>query len=95
VILECQWIGGILDEPDGSFVTSRYFLALGVAGLVMASCAACATAGRAPDRTSVDSAIRARTNRGIRVEGAATLPPDIKIEDGLTSEGGGLDRAME
>jgi cobalt-zinc-cadmium efflux system outer membrane protein len=32
----------------------------------------------------VDAAIRARTATGIRLEGAAPLPPDASIEDGLT-----------
>ena len=67
-------------------VTSAYLRAFGAVALAVASCSACATAARAPDRASVDSALRARTNRGIRVEGVSTLPPDVSIDDGLTSE---------
>ncbi len=67
-------------------VTSAYLRAFGAVALAVASCSACATAGGAPDRASVDAAVRARVNRGIRVEGAATLPPDVSIDDGLTSE---------
>jgi cobalt-zinc-cadmium efflux system outer membrane protein len=48
--------------------------------------AACATTGRAPDRSTVDAAIRSRGLSGIRVEGTAPLPPDASIDDGLTSQ---------
>jgi cobalt-zinc-cadmium efflux system outer membrane protein len=48
--------------------------------------AACATTGRAPDRGTVDAAIRNRGLSGIRVEGTAPLPPDASIDDGLTSQ---------
>ena len=43
-------------------------------------------AGQAPDRATVDAALRARTNQGIRVEGTAPLPPDVAVDDGLTAE---------
>jgi hypothetical protein len=49
------------------------------------ACVSCATTGQAPDRSTVDAAIRARTATGIRV-GAAPLPPDASIEDGLTHQ---------
>ena len=48
--------------------------------------AACATSGQVPDRSSIDSAIRTRTNAGIRVEGTEPMPPNVAIDDGLTSE---------
>ena len=54
--------------------------------LSITSCAACASSGQVPDRSSVDSAIRARANAGIRVESAAPLPPNVAVADGLTSE---------
>ena len=48
--------------------------------------AACATTGHAPDRSTVDAALRSRGLSGIRVEGTAPLPPDVSIDDGLTSQ---------
>jgi cobalt-zinc-cadmium efflux system outer membrane protein len=57
-----------------------------LATLAVAACSACATVSQAPDRMTVDSAIRARTSQGIRVEGAAPMPPDVAIDDGLTPE---------
>ena len=58
-----------------------------VAVTTLALCpAACATTGQAPDRGTVDAAIRSRGLSGIRVEGTAPLPPDTSIEDGLTSQ---------
>ena len=48
--------------------------------------AACASSGRAPDRGTVDAALRSRGLSGIRVEGTAPLPPDASIDDGLTSQ---------
>ena len=54
--------------------------------ITLMTCVSCATTGQAPDRGTVDAAIRARTAAGIRVEGAAPLPPDASIEDGLTSQ---------
>ena len=53
--------------------------------LALVSCA-CATTGQAPDRGTVDAAIRARTTQGIRVEAEAPMPPDVTVDDGLTSE---------
>lgn len=50
------------------------------------ACVSCATTARAPDRSTVDAAIRARTAAGIRVDGAAPMPPDTSIDDGLTSQ---------
>jgi len=47
---------------------------------------ACATAGQAPDRGTVDAAIRERATHGIRVDQTAPLPPDVTLDDGLTSE---------
>ena len=54
--------------------------------LSLAGCAACATSGQVPDRSTVDSAIRTRTNAGIRVDGTEPLPPNVAVNDGLTSE---------
>jgi outer membrane protein, heavy metal efflux system len=54
--------------------------------LALASCCACATTGQAPDRGTVDAAIRARTTQGIRVEAETPMPPDVAVDDGLTSE---------
>lgn len=48
-------------------------------------CAACATTDQAPDRTTIDAAIRARASNGIRLEGAPAMPPDASVDDGLTS----------
>jgi outer membrane protein, heavy metal efflux system len=48
--------------------------------------AACASTGRAPDRSTVDAALRSRGLSGIRVEGTAPLPPDSSIDDGLTAQ---------
>ncbi len=47
---------------------------------------ACATTGQAPDRGTLDEAIRARTRQGIRVDSPDPLPPDVTIDDGLTSD---------
>jgi outer membrane protein, heavy metal efflux system len=53
--------------------------------IALLACTACATTGQVPDRGTVDAAIRSRTAAGIRIEGAAPLPPDASIDDGLTS----------
>ena len=59
----------------------------GVAVATLAICAAaCASTGQAPDRGTVDAAIRSRGLSGIRVEGTAPLPPDVAVDDGLTSQ---------
>jgi cobalt-zinc-cadmium efflux system outer membrane protein len=57
-----------------------------VVWLSITSCAACASSGQVPDRSSVDSAIRERANAGIRVESDEPLPPNVAVTDGLTSE---------
>lgn len=54
--------------------------------VALLACASCATTHRAPDRGSLDVAIRARTASGIRVEGAAPLPPDTSLDDGITAQ---------
>lgn len=60
---------------------------LGAAAVALAfGAVSCATAGHAPDRGTLDTAIRGRVLSGIRVEGTASLPPDASIEDGLTSQ---------
>jgi cobalt-zinc-cadmium efflux system outer membrane protein len=61
---------------------------VGTYGVVAAlvGCISCATAGQAPDRGTLDTAIRARASVGIRVEGLAPLPPDASMGDGLTSQ---------
>ena len=46
----------------------------------------CASTGGAPTPADLDAAIRARTASGIRVEGHASLPPDVNPADGLTQE---------
>jgi cobalt-zinc-cadmium efflux system outer membrane protein len=57
-----------------------------VIALVAWNCA-CATTGQAPDRASIDSAIRERASGGIRVESTAPpMPPDVTLDDGLTSD---------
>ncbi len=58
---------------------------LSVALLAVVSCA-CATTGQAPDRGTVDAALRARTTQGIRVDTETTMPPDVAVDDGLTSQ---------
>lgn len=47
---------------------------------------ACASTGHAPDRATLDAAIRDRASSGIRVEGTAPLPPEASLDDGLTSQ---------
>jgi cobalt-zinc-cadmium efflux system outer membrane protein len=49
-------------------------------------CASCASTGKIPDRGTLDAAIRARTTSGIRLEGNRPMPPDARVEDGLTSQ---------
>jgi cobalt-zinc-cadmium efflux system outer membrane protein len=51
-----------------------------------ALCGACATAGRIPDRSTVDAALRAQTSQGIRVDDADAMPPGVVVDDGLTTE---------
>jgi cobalt-zinc-cadmium efflux system outer membrane protein len=65
-----------------------YCRLLQVGGLAVALIlsGACATTGQVPDRRTLDAAIRARATSGIRVEGAAPMPPDASLEDGLTSQ---------
>ena len=46
----------------------------------------CASTGGAPTPADLDAAIRARTASGIRVDGQASLPPDVNPADGLTQE---------
>ena len=46
----------------------------------------CATTGGAPDRSTVDAAIRGRGLSGIRVEGTAAMPPDASLDDGVSSQ---------
>jgi cobalt-zinc-cadmium efflux system outer membrane protein len=50
------------------------------------ACVSCASTGQIPDRGTLDAAIRARASSGIRVEGNAPMPPDARIEDGLTPQ---------
>jgi outer membrane protein, heavy metal efflux system len=57
-----------------------------VSVVALLACTSCATSGQVPDRATLDAAIRARAVSGIRVEGNAPLPPDARIEDGLTSQ---------
>src|SRR5262245_65803771 len=64
-----------------SVMFARIFVSLGLLG-----CAACATTGQVPDRASIDSAIRTRTNAGIRLETSESLPPNVVVDDGLTSD---------
>src|SRR5262245_10872226 len=55
-------------------------------GAIAVVSVACATASKAPDRSTLDTAIRSRAISGIRVEGSAPLPPDTSLQDGLTSQ---------
>ena len=66
--------------------TCRWWLRAAAVTTFTIGTAACATTGGAPDRSTVDAAIRSRGLSGIRVEGTAPLPPDTSIEDGLTSQ---------
>jgi cobalt-zinc-cadmium efflux system outer membrane protein len=54
--------------------------------VILLTCGACATTGETPSRTTIDAAIRSRAHQGIRVEGNQPLPPDVSIDDGLTSD---------
>lgn len=45
----------------------------------------CATSGSIPDRAAVDTALRARTAAGIRLDAAAAMPPDVRLDDGLSA----------
>lgn len=54
---------------------------------LVAFAAGCASAGGGPDRIQIDKALRQRTGQGIRAEaGPPALPPDLSLEDGLTSD---------
>lgn len=53
-------------------------LALGLAG--------CATMTGAPTTVDVDTAVRARTASGLRLEGQDPLPPGVNLTDGVTQE---------
>ena len=57
-----------------------------LATLLAAASCACATTGQAPDRATVDAAIRARITQGIRVDAETPMPPDVAVDDGLTSQ---------
>ena len=61
-------------------------LAVGGLAVALTLSSACATTGQAPDRRTLDAAIRARAVSGIRVEGTAAMPPDASLDDGLTSQ---------
>jgi outer membrane protein, heavy metal efflux system len=64
----------------------RWWLRAAAVTIFTIGTAGCATTGRAPDRSTVDAALRSRGLSGIRVEGTAPLPPDASIDDGLTSQ---------
>ena len=49
-------------------------------------CASCAPSVQAPNAVTVDTAIRGRAPSGIRVEGAAPMPPGVTVDDGVTSD---------
>jgi cobalt-zinc-cadmium efflux system outer membrane protein len=55
-------------------------MAIALAGI------ACASTGQAPDRSTIDTAIRSRGMSGIRLEGTEPLPPGASIDNGLTSQ---------
>ncbi len=57
--------------------------------------AACASTGQAPDRGTVDAAIRSRGLSGIRVEGTAPLPPDVVRRRRADVAGSRRDRPVE
>jgi len=69
-----------------SKITCRWWLRAAAVMTFAIGTAACATTGRAPDRGTVDAAIRSRGLSGIRVEGTEPLPPNLVIDDGLTSQ---------
>ena len=48
--------------------------------------ASCAGAARAPQDGQLAEAIRTRTGAAIRPDGGAALPPDVRLDDGLTAE---------
>jgi outer membrane protein, heavy metal efflux system len=49
-------------------------------------CCACASAHGAPDAATIDAALRARTNHGIRVGDSQPMPPGVVIDDGLSPD---------
>jgi cobalt-zinc-cadmium efflux system outer membrane protein len=57
-----------------------------VVGAFALASVACATTGQAPDRSTLDTAIRDRAMSGIRVEGSAELPSGTALQDGVTSQ---------
>ena len=77
------------DEQARRAAGSSHAVELLVRSLVvfaLGMCGACATTGQVPTRETVDSSLRARTNAGIRVEGTEPLPPNVVIDDGVTSQ---------
>jgi outer membrane protein, heavy metal efflux system len=49
-------------------------------------CCGCATGRGAPDRATIDTAMRERTKQGIRVNETQATPPGVVVDDGLSSE---------
>ena len=59
----------------------------GFAGVALIACAGCASTQGAPSHADLDAAIRARSvPAGLRLEADAPLPPDVRLDDGLTQE---------
>jgi cobalt-zinc-cadmium efflux system outer membrane protein len=75
-----------LGSIDGSCGRRWRWQAHGVGVIALLACAACASLEGAPDRGTLDADIRARTQSGIRVESSAPMPPDVAVEDGITSQ---------
>jgi outer membrane protein, heavy metal efflux system len=57
-----------------------------VLALVVGTVACATTTRKVPDRSTLDEAIRTRAVSGIRLESTAPLPPDVSLDDGLTSQ---------
>jgi outer membrane protein, heavy metal efflux system len=64
----------------------RRFRGAVVLAFVAGTVACAATTGQVPDRSTLDEAIRTRAASGIRLESTAPLPPDVSLDDGLTSQ---------
>jgi cobalt-zinc-cadmium efflux system outer membrane protein len=77
--------GTLTPSPSGSMPGSRGRAVRTLLSLLAAiACGACATPGRAPDRDSVNAAVRARTSHGIGDTADGSLPPGVALDDGLT-----------
>lgn len=57
-----------------------------LSAIAMAALAGCASSGSFPDKTTVDAALRDRTNHGVRLADEASLPAGVNPDDGLTPD---------